>query len=133
VSEIQARDRMKEEGRRVAELGGLHVIGAERHEASRVDRQLQGRAARQGDPGSSQFFLALEDELLEGLGPKKQVALAKKGQQGGGGSWEKYLPLMYKAQRRLERRHYRQRFDLMMYEKNRQEILKDLGADPFVD
>ena len=54
-------------GREVAAAGGLHVIGTERHEARRVDRQLAGRAGRQGDPGSSQFYLALDDELLEGL------------------------------------------------------------------
>ncbi len=47
--------------------------------------------------------------------------------------WQKYLPLFFKAQRRIERRHYRQRVDLMVYEKQRQEILKDLGADPYVD
>ena len=52
----------------VAEAGGLHVLGTERHESLRIDRQLAGRAGRQGDPGSCQFFLALDDELLEGLG-----------------------------------------------------------------
>ena len=49
---------------RVKELGGLHVIGSERHEARRIDNQLRGRAARQGDPGSSRFYLSLEDELM---------------------------------------------------------------------
>ena len=49
---------------RVKELGGLHVIGSERHEARRIDNQLRGRAARQGDPGSSRFFLSLEDDLM---------------------------------------------------------------------
>jgi len=51
-------------GENVAELGGLHVIGTEKHESRRVDNQLRGRAGRQGDPGSSQFFLSLEDEML---------------------------------------------------------------------
>jgi len=51
-------------GEGVAELGGLHIIGTERHEARRIDNQLRGRAGRQGDPGSSQFFLSLEDELM---------------------------------------------------------------------
>lgn len=49
----------------VHELGGLHVIGTERHESRRVDNQLKGRAGRQGDPGSSQFFLSLEDEMMQ--------------------------------------------------------------------
>jgi preprotein translocase subunit SecA len=48
----------------IAELGGLHVVGTERHEARRIDNQLRGRAGRQGDPGSSQFFLSLEDDLM---------------------------------------------------------------------
>ncbi len=53
-----------EEAKKVLELGGLHVIGTERHEARRIDNQLRGRAGRQGDPGSSQFFLSLEDDLV---------------------------------------------------------------------
>jgi preprotein translocase subunit SecA len=51
-------------GAGVAELGGLHVVGTERHEARRIDNQLRGRAGRQGDPGSSQFFLSLDDDLM---------------------------------------------------------------------
>ena len=53
---------------RVKDLGGLHVIGSERHEARRIDNQLRGRAARQGDPGSSRFYLSLEDELMRRFG-----------------------------------------------------------------
>jgi preprotein translocase subunit SecA len=117
----------------VVEAGGLHVIGTERHEARRIDRQLAGRAGRQGDPGSAQFFLSLEDELLEGLGPKRQEALRERGRRGGSSNCDKYQPLFLKAQRRVERRHKRQRMDLLVYEHQRQEILKDLGADPYVD
>ncbi len=54
----------KEEQKKVIELGGLHVIGTERHDARRIDNQLRGRTGRQGDPGSSQFFISLEDELM---------------------------------------------------------------------
>ncbi|HXF84406.1 MAG TPA: hypothetical protein VNK49_03375 [Anaerolineales bacterium] len=57
-----------EDMERVKELGGLHVIGTERHEARRIDNQLRGRAARQGDPGSSRFYLSLEDDLLRLFG-----------------------------------------------------------------
>ncbi|MBI3359678.1 MAG: SEC-C domain-containing protein, partial [Chloroflexi bacterium] len=53
---------------RVKEFGGLHVVGSERHEARRIDNQLRGRAARQGDPGSSRFYLSLEDELMSRFG-----------------------------------------------------------------
>jgi preprotein translocase subunit SecA len=133
VEEVEHQERMKEEGRRVAGLGGLHIVGTERHEARRIDRQLAGRSGRQGDPGSAQFYLSLEDELLEGLGPWRQNALKERGRRGGNVAWEKYHPLFLKAQRRVERRHYRQRVDLMLYERQRQEVLKDLGADPYVD
>jgi preprotein translocase subunit SecA len=54
----------KEDHDHVLELGGLHIIGTERHESRRIDNQLRGRAGRQGDPGSSRFFLALDDELM---------------------------------------------------------------------
>jgi preprotein translocase subunit SecA len=57
-----------EDMERVKELGGLHVIGSERHEARRIDNQLRGRAARQGDPGSSRFYLSLEDDLMRLFG-----------------------------------------------------------------
>lgn len=55
-------------GEGVEELGGLHILGTERHESRRIDNQLRGRAGRQGDPGSSQFFLSLEDELMRRFG-----------------------------------------------------------------
>ncbi len=113
--------------------GGLHVLGTERHEALRIDRQLIGRSGRQGDPGSCQFFISLEDELLEGLGQARQEALKAKGVRGGERNWGSYLPLFRKAQRRVEARHYRSRVDLMVHEKQRQEIMRDLGADPYVD
>jgi preprotein translocase subunit SecA len=113
--------------------GGLHVLGTERHEAKRIDRQLIGRAGRQGDPGSGQFFLSLEDELLEGLSLERQEALKQFGLRGGNRDWQSYLGLFMRAQRRIEARHYRSRVDLMVHEKQRQEVLKDLGADPYVD
>lgn len=55
----------------VGDLGGLHIIGTERHEARRIDRQLRGRAGRQGDPGSSKFFLSLEDDLMRLFGSER--------------------------------------------------------------
>jgi preprotein translocase subunit SecA len=117
----------------VLAAGGLHVLGTERHEALRIDRQLMGRSGRQGDPGSAQFFLSLEDELLEGLGEHRQEALKKRGQRGGAGDWSGYQKLFIVAQQRVEHRHYLARVDLMVHEKQRQEILKDLAADPYVD
>jgi len=58
----------KKEQKKVIKLGGLHVLGTERHEARRIDNQLRGRAGRQGDPGSSQFFVSLEDDLMRAFG-----------------------------------------------------------------
>ncbi len=133
IAQIEAQLKITDERQHVAQAGGLHVLGTERHEARRIDRQLAGRAARQGDPGSCQFFLSLEDDLLEGLGQDKQAKLQAVGRAGKAGNWQSYHRLFLKAQAKLEKRHYRQRVDLMVYEKQRQEVLKDLGADPYVD
>ncbi|MGH2582432.1 MAG: hypothetical protein ACRDFQ_06010 [Anaerolineales bacterium] len=67
-SEIEYFLKSMDEMAKVKELGGLHVIGSERHEARRIDNQLRGRAARQGDPGSSRFFLSLQDDLMRLFG-----------------------------------------------------------------
>jgi preprotein translocase subunit SecA len=64
-----------EEAEKVKQLGGLHVIGTERHEARRIDNQLRGRAGRQGDAGSSQFFVSLEDDLLRIFGGEKIASM----------------------------------------------------------
>jgi preprotein translocase subunit SecA len=64
-----------QEAQKVKELGGLHVIGTERHEARRIDDQLRGRTGRQGDPGSSQFFLSLEDDLMRIFGGDRVKSL----------------------------------------------------------
>jgi len=117
----------------VVEAGGLHVIGTERHEAERVDRQLIGRAGRQGDPGSAQFMVSLDDQLLEGLGAARREELLAYGKRGGDRNWNAYASLFRLAQRRMEARHYRQRLDLKNYDKQRQEMLQDIGADPYVD
>ncbi len=67
-----------EDMERVKELGGLHVIGSERHEARRIDNQLRGRAARQGDPGSSRFYLSLEDDLMRLQGGSQVSSLMER-------------------------------------------------------
>ncbi|MBO8164313.1 MAG: accessory Sec system translocase SecA2 [Brevibacillus sp.] len=62
-------------GEGVAEVGGLHIIGTERHESRRIDNQLRGRAGRQGDPGSSQFFLSLQDDLMRRFGAENIMSM----------------------------------------------------------
>jgi preprotein translocase subunit SecA len=65
----------QEEAKKVIEVGGLHIIGTERHEARRIDNQLRGRAGRQGDPGSSRFYISLEDDLMRLFGGERVKAL----------------------------------------------------------
>lgn len=64
-----------EEAKAVREAGGLHIIGTERHESRRIDNQLRGRAGRQGDPGSSQFFVSMEDDLLRLFGGERMKSI----------------------------------------------------------
>ena len=71
----QFAQQCKSEHDEVVELGGLHILGTERHEARRIDNQLRGRAGRQGDPGSSRFFLSLEDDLMRIFGGERVKAL----------------------------------------------------------
>ncbi|MBI3158401.1 MAG: hypothetical protein HYZ26_02235 [Chloroflexi bacterium] len=75
ASEVGLFLRSMDEMEKVKELGGLHVVGSERHEARRIDNQLRGRAARQGDPGSSRFFLSLQDELMRLFGGQQVEGL----------------------------------------------------------
>ena len=66
------------------EAGGLHILGTERHESRRIDNQLRGRAGRQGDPGSSRFYLSLEDDLLRIFGAERIQGLMNRLGHGGG-------------------------------------------------
>jgi len=67
----EIRKQQAEDQKKIIELGGLHILGTERHEARRIDNQLRGRAGRQGDPGSSRFYISLEDDLMKILGSDK--------------------------------------------------------------
>ena len=68
----------EEQNKEIKELGGLHIIGTERHESRRIDNQLRGRAGRQGDPGSSRFFLSMEDELMRLFGSDRMSTMMTK-------------------------------------------------------
>ncbi len=120
-------------GEGIAERGGLHVICTEMHDAARIDRQLIGRCGRQGDPGSYRQFLALDDDiLLVGLGPKKAEKLKKLGLSSAG-PFDRLVGLFRKAERRIERRHFRDRKSLMYHEKERKKIIVGMGQDPYLD
>ncbi|HVX86082.1 MAG TPA: DEAD/DEAH box helicase [Phycisphaerae bacterium] len=103
----------------VAELGGLHVIGTQRHESRRVDNQLVGRCGRQGDPGSAIFMISLEDPILQHLLSRKTLIRIRRKTAGlwgrDIGSWWT-TALFARAQRKVESMHYRQRQQLMEYE-----------------
>lgn len=94
----------------VAELGGLHVIATERHAAGRIDRQLYGRAARQGDPGSSQYLVSLEDELVGAGALRHLAALFPPGPRGTGAPGRALVRL---SQLQAEKRHARVRRRLL--------------------
>src|SRR5438445_5696906 len=105
-------------GAGVAEAGGLHVIGTERHEARRIDRQLRGRCARQGDPGSSHFFISLEDDLMRLFGSDKIVKyMERMGLEEG---QELEHPLLNRsigqAQKRVEQHNFQIRKRTLEYD-----------------
>jgi preprotein translocase subunit SecA len=105
-------------GEGVAELGGLHIIGTERHESRRIDNQLRGRAGRQGDKGSSQFFLCFDDDLLRIFAPDWVIkALAKKGMQEGEAIDHPWISRgIEKAQKKVEEKNFEARKSLLEYD-----------------
>ena len=105
-------------GAGVADLGGLHVIGTERHESRRIDRQLRGRCARQGDPGSSHFFISLEDDLMRLFGSDRIVKVMERvGLEEG---QELEHPLLNRsietAQKRVEQHNFQIRKRTLEYD-----------------
>ncbi len=107
--------RAKEEQEKVRELGGLHVIGAERNESRRIDNQLRGRSGRQGDPGSSRFYVALDDDLMrlfgsDRLGPMMEKLGLQEGERLEHPMISKSIEL---AQKRVEGHHFEVRKNLL--------------------
>ncbi|MAG55735.1 MAG: hypothetical protein CMJ83_05545 [Planctomycetes bacterium] len=102
----------------VTVAGGLHVIGTERHEARRIDNQLRGRSGRQGDPGSSRFYLCLEDELMKRFaGPRVASMLQKLGLKDGQPIEHKWVSRsVERAQKKVEERNFEIRKRLLEYD-----------------
>jgi preprotein translocase subunit SecA len=106
------------EHEKVVALGGLHIIGTERHESRRIDNQLRGRAGRQGDPGSSRFFVAMEDDLMRLFGGEMISGLMERL------GWTEDMPIEHKtiakrietAQRRVEARNFEIRKNVLEYD-----------------
>ena len=109
---------MKAEGREVAGVGGLHIIGTERHESRRIDNQLRGRAGRQGDPGSSRFFLSLEDDLMRKFaGEWVSNVLARLGMEEGEAIESRMVSRRIEgAQKKVEERNFDSRKNLLEYD-----------------
>jgi preprotein translocase subunit SecA len=102
----------------VTEPGGLHIIGSERHESRRIDRQLRGRAGRQGDPGSSQFFLSLEDDLMRLFGSDRIARLMDGlgAQEGEVLTHSLITRAIEQAQKRVELQNFQSRKRLLDYD-----------------
>ncbi|GAB4239777.1 MAG: preprotein translocase subunit SecA [Candidatus Methylacidiphilales bacterium] len=103
----------------VAELGGLCVIGTERHESRRIDRQLRGRCARQGDPGCSQFFISFEDDLMRNFGDSRKISalMTRLGMEENEGLQHPWLNRSVEtAQKRVEQRNYQIRKHTLQYD-----------------
>ena len=118
VNEIEQREQMKAEGQVVREMGGLHIIGTERHEARRIDLQLRGRCGRQGDPGSSRFFLSLEDDLMRIFaGEWVKNVMTMLGMEDGQAIESKMVSRRIEgAQKKVEERNFDVRKNLLEYD-----------------
>ncbi|MFN3191219.1 MAG: preprotein translocase subunit SecA [Aureliella sp.] len=117
----------------IREIGGMHVICTELHDAARIDRQLIGRCGRQGDPGTYRQYLSLDDEILRtGYGMERAAQLTKLGETKPG-PFHSMAGLFRKAQRKVERKHFRDRMMLMHHEKERTKLQLEIGQDPYLD
>ncbi|MBN2409637.1 MAG: preprotein translocase subunit SecA, partial [Candidatus Aminicenantes bacterium] len=130
---------------KVIEMGGLHILGTERHEARRIDNQLRGRAGRQGDPGSSRFYLSLEDDLMRIFGSERISGLMARIGMGEGVPIEHKMVsrAIERAQRQVEGQNFTIRKHLLEYDdvmnkqretiyKMRREILEGKDMRSFV-
>ncbi len=117
----------------VMECGGLHIIGSERHESRRIDRQLRGRAGRQGDPGASQFFLSLEDDLMRLFGSDRIARLMDRlgAQEGEMLTHPLITRSIEQAQKRVELQNFQSRKRLLDYDdvmNQQREVIYNLRA-----
>jgi preprotein translocase subunit SecA len=114
----QVRDRWQELHNEVVKAGGLHIVGTERHESRRIDNQLRGRSGRQGDPGSSRFYLSLEDQLLRIFASDRVAAIMDRLKMPEGEAIEHpwVTRSIENAQRKVEARNFDMRKHLLEYD-----------------
>jgi preprotein translocase subunit SecA len=117
-AETEAKKAIGEEHDRIVALGGLHILGTERHEARRIDNQLRGRAGRQGDPGSSRFYLSLEDDLMRIFGSDRIKGLMARIGMGEGVPIEHAMvsKAIQRAQKQVEGQNFTIRKHLLEYD-----------------
>ncbi len=114
----RAKRIVEEEHKEVVQIGGLHILGTERHESRRIDNQLRGRAGRQGDPGSSRFFLSLEDDLMRIFaGDKVKALMQRLGMEQGVAIESRMVSKRIEsAQKSVEGRNFESRKHLLEYD-----------------
>ena len=114
----RAKRIVEEEHKEVVEIGGLHILGTERHESRRIDNQLRGRSGRQGDPGSSRFFLSLEDDLMRIFaGDKVKALMQRLGMEEGVAIESRMVSKRIEsAQKSVEGRNFESRKHLLEYD-----------------
>ncbi|MBO12021.1 MAG: preprotein translocase subunit SecA [Planctomycetaceae bacterium] len=129
TEQISKQGGMAEEGREIAEHGGLFVIGTERHDSRRIDLQLRGRAGRQGDPGSSRFFLSMEDDLMRLFIPEMAMKMIDRTMQDGEAIESRMVTKRIEgAQKKVEERHFESRKHLLDYDEVMDEQRKRVYA-----
>jgi preprotein translocase subunit SecA len=106
----------QEDHQKVVEAGGLHVIGSERYEARRIDNQLKGRAGRQGDPGSSKFYLSLDDDLLRIFGSERMLGVMGHLPEGEAITHPLITKMINNAQKKVEARNFEIRKQLLEFD-----------------
>jgi preprotein translocase subunit SecA len=118
VEEIERTEQMKAEGRVIVDMGGLHIVGTERHDSRRIDNQLRGRSGRQGDPGTARFFLSLQDDLMRIYGGERMAKLLTSlGMKDGEAIESKMVTRQIeKAQKKVEEQHFEARKNLLEYD-----------------
>jgi len=116
--EKEIQDQVKKEHEAVIQLGGVHILGTERHEARRIDNQLRGRSGRQGDPGSSRFYISLEDDLMKILGTDRIKGLLVRAGMSNGVPIENSLVsrAIENAQKQIESQNFSIRKHLLEYD-----------------
>jgi preprotein translocase subunit SecA len=116
--EKETQDQVKKEHEAVIQLGGVHILGTERHEARRIDNQLRGRSGRQGDPGSSRFYISLEDDLMKILGTDRIKGLLVRAGMSNGVPIENSLVsrAIENAQKQIESQNFSIRKHLLEYD-----------------